>query len=153
MISNPDGCAIIKIATQILTDLIIKIYMQNPRAILSNAIRGSLDDLQANYQYLAAMDPADRDKVLVDVNVELESVRDAINHPETQKAIRTPKFARAVELPGIDGAGFQPLTILHNATWGVAPGCNSSRLGRFEIWRVHEILFQGYVVRHIKRST
>ena len=60
--------------------------MQNPRAILSNAIRGSLDDLQANYQYLAAMDPADRDKVLVDVNVELESVRDAINHPETQKA-------------------------------------------------------------------
>ena len=71
MISNPDGCAIIKIATQILTDLIIKIYMQNPRAILSNAIRGSLDDLQANYQYLAAMHPADRDKVLVDANVEL----------------------------------------------------------------------------------
>ena len=60
--------------------------MQEYRTILSNAFRGSLDDLREQYLRLAALEPEARARLVADTNAEVTAVQDAINHPDTRRA-------------------------------------------------------------------
>jgi hypothetical protein len=60
--------------------------MQEPRTILSNAFRGSLDDLREQYERLAALEPEARAHLVTDTNAKVAVVQDAITHPDTQRA-------------------------------------------------------------------
>ena len=60
--------------------------MQEPRMILSDALRGSLNDLREQYQCLVALDPAARASFVADANSQLVTVNSTISHPDTQRA-------------------------------------------------------------------